>query len=426
MNKPIFNSLQFDNIDSLDHGIYITGESVYDSPERDVEAVEIAGRSGDYLLDKGRWENIEVTYHCGCFGDGQSAFANKIRNFRNLLASKRGYQRITDSYNPAEYRMGAFTNPVEVDAVSMKRAGEFDVVFNCKPQRYLMSGEAEQTITSGQTLFNPTPFEASPVIMAEGYGTIGFNGYSINIANVTIGKIDIYDGRTVTAPSRNTNTIQAVETFDLGVVNTGDDIAIGGMYQGLSKASDTIALVSGYTISGRRMVTDGVHGDSSAEITPSNTLKVEMSIDTTDIVVGTPLTATRSTTITIYCSNGSTTTDVEYTLEASIEYDGNHTVTYTVTRSFGSNPNSIAYANATLSLLHRGAVAWSTVSALGHPTYIDCELGEAYMIKNGEAISLNRYIDLGSDLPTLASGNNTITFSNTITSLKIIPKWWVL
>lgn len=420
------HSIVFGGIDSADYGIYISGEGVFNAPKRAVEMIEVPGRNGAYALDKGYWENVTITYPCFVYEADLSTFAQTLRDFRNALKSQIGYQRLEDSIHTDEYRMAVYVDEFDVDPLKYNTLGEFDLKFNCKPQRYLTSGETELTMSRNQTLTNPTMFDASPLLMAEGYGTIGFNGYSITLANVTIGKIDIYGGRTVTAPSRNTNTIQAVETFDLGVVNAGDDIAIGGMYQGLSKASDTIALVSGYTISGRRMVTDGVHGDSSAEITPSNTLKVEMSIDTTDIVVGTPLTATRSTTITIYCSNGSTTTDVEYTLEASIEYDGNHTVTYTVTRSFGSNPNSIAYANANLSLMHRGAVAWSTVSALGHPTYIDCELGEAYMIKNGEVISLNRYIDLGSDLPTLASGNNTIAFSNTITSLKIVPRWWVL
>ena len=43
---------------------------------------------------------------------------------------------------------------------------------------------------------------------------------------------------------------------------------------------------------------------------------------------------------------------------------------------------------------------------------------------DGEAKSLNAYIDLGSDLPVLAPGANTITFDNTITDLKVVPRWW--
>jgi phage-related protein len=68
----------------------------------------------------------------------------------------------------------------------------------------------------------------------------------------------------------------------------------------------------------------------------------------------------------------------------------------------------------------------STISRIGDPTYIDCDLGDAYMIKDGTYVGLNKYIDLGSDLPTLASGNNEITFDNTVTELKITPRFWIL
>ena len=68
----------------------------------------------------------------------------------------------------------------------------------------------------------------------------------------------------------------------------------------------------------------------------------------------------------------------------------------------------------------------STKSALGNPTYIDCDLGECYKIENGEVIDLNAYIDLGSDLPVMKPGSNDISFDNTVTSLQIVPRWWVL
>lgn len=68
----------------------------------------------------------------------------------------------------------------------------------------------------------------------------------------------------------------------------------------------------------------------------------------------------------------------------------------------------------------------STMSYLGHPTYIDCELGEAYRYENGEIVSLNQYIELGSDLPTLSPGANDVTTDNTITELTVTPNWWKL
>lgn len=57
---------------------------------------------------------------------------------------------------------------------------------------------------------------------------------------------------------------------------------------------------------------------------------------------------------------------------------------------------------------------------------IDLDIGEAYGELNGVMASMNNVVSLPADLPTLASGNNEITFDNTITDLKIVPRWWVV
>ena len=67
---------------------------------------------------------------------------------------------------------------------------------------------------------------------------------------------------------------------------------------------------------------------------------------------------------------------------------------------------------------------YSTRSILGSPLYIDCDLGEAYKYEGGTIVSVNRHVDLGSDLPKLASGENEITFDDTVTDLKVTPRWW--
>ena len=55
---------------------------------------------------------------------------------------------------------------------------------------------------------------------------------------------------------------------------------------------------------------------------------------------------------------------------------------------------------------------------------MDCDLGECYIVNGGDIVSLNAYVDLGSNLPKLAPGTNTITYDNTITELKITPRWY--
>lgn len=181
----IFKSLTFDGVNSLEYGIYITGEAVYNAPERAVELVNIAGKNGALVLDQGRFENIEVTYHAGCFADNQEDFARKVMEFRNVLASRFHYVRLSDDYHSDEYRMALYKDGLEVEAVQYSTAGEFDITFNCKPQRFLASGESQKTMTSGGSLTNPTLFPSKPLIVANGSGNIGIGNVAITITGIT-------------------------------------------------------------------------------------------------------------------------------------------------------------------------------------------------------------------------------------------------
>lgn len=147
----LYKGFMFGDISSKAYGVYITQEAAYNAPERDTEVVEIAGRNGAYILDKGRYKNITVSYKCGiALGDEQS-FENAIRVFRNALASEAGkYVRLEDEYNPNEYRQAAFLGGIDVDMAD-RRAGEFTVSFDAKPQRFLKSGETAVTIGGSVT-----------------------------------------------------------------------------------------------------------------------------------------------------------------------------------------------------------------------------------------------------------------------------------
>lgn len=177
----LFNSFIFDGIDSLEKGVYITGEAVYNAPERMVEMISVPGKNGAIAIDQGRFENIEVTYPAGAFEYTQEDFAAKIREIRNILVSRYTYKRLEDTYNPDEFRMGLYKSGLDVNAVAYSRAGEFNITFECKPQRWLKSGEEPETFTSTSSIENPTDFAAKPLLKVTGYGqlTIGLQTFTI-------------------------------------------------------------------------------------------------------------------------------------------------------------------------------------------------------------------------------------------------------
>ena len=137
----IFNSLIYGGVDSADYGVYITGDAVFNAPKRSVELVSVPGRNGSIEIDQGHFENIEVSYPAGMFGDDKTDFRERLSDFRNAIMAQKGYHKLSDTYHTDEYRMGIYVDGLEVDPTHYNEAGQFTLKFNCKPQRWLTSGE---------------------------------------------------------------------------------------------------------------------------------------------------------------------------------------------------------------------------------------------------------------------------------------------
>ena len=172
------NTLTFGEINSGDYGVYITGTGVYNAPKREYKAVSVPGRNGDLIISGDKYKNIEVTYPAFICSD----FNSNVAAFRNALLTTNGYARLFDTYHPEEFRVAYYEEKFEVDARTQHDAGEFEIKFNCKPQRYLYGGEEFINLDSEESVYNPTQCPAKPCIVVQGYGelTVGSNVISIN------------------------------------------------------------------------------------------------------------------------------------------------------------------------------------------------------------------------------------------------------
>lgn len=399
MGAP-YNSFTFDNINSLTEGVYISGSSAFNAPERDVEMIVIPGRNGEFIRDNGRFNNIEVTYPCGVVGDS-TGFKTKMQNIRNKLASKRGYCRLVDTYNPNEYRMGVFKDAIEVEPVAQNTAGEFEVMFNCKPQRFLTSGENTITVTDGYTLNNPTPFDAQPMIMTEGYGTLTVNGYEINITNDALGRVLLVD-----------NTVDGSIYINGNIFDQGDSISVERAQ--MEYIVDRGELPSNTTISDIELLSQTGVGVISIDISGYNS-SIAVAYFGCEFEYGTSKYYDSTYDLKITLQSGIILTE---TLTVRFRYDGDSHFWFSDAQSPGYFEWS-GYQTVNM-------YGVSTKTSIGHPTYIDCDLGEVYKIESGAYISLNHLTDLGSNLPALSPGNNLIEYDNTFTDVKIIPRWWVV
>lgn len=423
-----FNSLMFGGIDSADYGIFISGEGVFNAPERAVEMIKVPGRNGAIALDQGRYENIDIEYPSGTFGADQADFRVKLRQFVSALKAQVGYQRLSDTYHPDEYRMGIFIEAVEVEPANINTAGEFKLIFNCKPQRWLTSGEEDTVVSSGDDVINPTLFDAEPKFAIEGYGTFQFGDYNVDLH-------DPYRGETmVVEPKLYTGSaISPAESFDpLSVGNTDDVITIKSAtfywYTVLDSPTGTVGNVT-ITDSGN------LPGTTTIVSRASRTIHFKTVVDALDITSWASMQdqvsqeVSHSITLVANYTDGSSYSETihfecgfEYWLE-TVDADRIMKVKILALRT---DSGMTAFTAVKERISTKGITVDSTVFILGTPTYVDCEIGECYMISGGEAVSLNDHIDLGSDLPKLKPGSNTFTIDNTITELTITPRWWQL
>lgn len=167
--------LIFDNVNTRDFYVGIYGDQLANPPERDRECISIPGRDGDLIIDNGKYKNVTLNYKAYIVKD----YVANIKGLRNALNAKRGYKRLEDTINVDEYRL-AEVLPFEVDEKGVLKAGEFKLSFNCKPQRFLKSGEQAIVFTSNGSLYNEY-MPSKPKIRAYGTGTVTINSVSVQV-----------------------------------------------------------------------------------------------------------------------------------------------------------------------------------------------------------------------------------------------------
>lgn len=168
---------------SSDFGIFIEKLPSYYYAERPFNHKGVNGKNGDALLDPGRYENVKKVYKMFCYDPGKTFYESAVALSEWLHSAGSDYLRLEDSYEPGSYRMAIYEEANEIENIEGV-AGKVEVTFNCMPQRFLISGDEIVTIaSSGSTIYNPTAYDAKPLIIVEGVGTVTVNERSVQITD---------------------------------------------------------------------------------------------------------------------------------------------------------------------------------------------------------------------------------------------------
>lgn len=456
----------FGGADSSTYGIYISGEGVFNAPERAVEMISIPGRNGAIALDQGRFENIEVTYPAFNYEQGMSDFSSNLAGLRSALCSKRGYQRLTDTIHPDEFRLGVYRSGLEVTPVKYNTASDFNITFDCKPQRFLTSGEAE---VDGSAWSNLQTRAGSTVTINNASGDAGIKSLVVNIEPIQSGSgtpsptnvrpisgrdsvvvavsptSSVYDGKAYSSALGRTvykgtldvasglltvtygradigaldwtynasSAIYIVQMPDRAIGNTG---IICDTYP--LSAQTSIATQEDFTIRGRSS-TDATTYIKDSRYTNATDFKNALSGHYFIYSLATPQTYQLTPEeVDLLLGNNNIWADSG---DITVQYGKSPVYNPT---EFDAKPLIKAVGTGTVVV---GDTAITITGTAGQTIYIDCDSMEIYKLNGGTPQSAASLVSFsGNDFPKLKAGSNTVALGTGITSVTITPRWWII
>ena len=161
-----------------DFGVIVSGENTWAQPTRRVTKAQVPGMHGDLIVEAGEFNNVDISYPAGIMQNFDS-YSDGWEQFEQFIARRSdAYYRLEDEYHPEYYRMARFNPGINPKVGTLNRSGQFTVTFDCKPQKYLLIGDVDHTITeAGVTieLANPTNYTAYPEIKLMPHVAVHFN-----------------------------------------------------------------------------------------------------------------------------------------------------------------------------------------------------------------------------------------------------------
>lgn len=156
-----------DGIDAASAGIHLQKPIVFSEAVPNINSKTIPGRNGDLIFDTGSYKNRSGSASCFCL---QEDVEGAISSAGRFLMSKKGYRRLETSDDPNHYWMARVKNSPQIE-MRLRVLAPFEIEFDCKPQRFVKSGENTVVFTESGSLSNQYGQTALPLITLYGNGT---------------------------------------------------------------------------------------------------------------------------------------------------------------------------------------------------------------------------------------------------------------
>lgn len=151
-------------VSGADMGLLFPSPLELSAPEPRVTTESVPGRNGDVHIFDGSYKN-RTAYLRGCLYEGFVKGAFDV--FNEWLFAKPGYLRLETADDPGHFMMARVANGSSV-LTRANKVAPVDVKFDCKPQRFLVSGENSSNVyktdPNPTLLLNITKYASKPLL----------------------------------------------------------------------------------------------------------------------------------------------------------------------------------------------------------------------------------------------------------------------
>lgn len=207
-----------DGKNSIDFNTFIANSNLFDGAEHDDNSVEIPGRNGAIIMSNNRYRNLNGSVSC-YIPHHMRHYVDALRSF---LSTKHNYCRYEDTMHPDVYLMVRYAGGFALSD-SDRVGAAFDIAFDCKPQKFLKSGELPIAYTASGLIYNQTDYASKPLIRCYGAsGTVTIGGISVSVsgassfADIDCELMEVYEKGT------SLNSTTTLTNGEFPVINPGE------------------------------------------------------------------------------------------------------------------------------------------------------------------------------------------------------------
>lgn len=174
---------------SNNYGMRLLAKITFETPERDYDEIEVPGRDGSLLIDRGRYKKIGRDFDFVITKlPNYSSIETQLNDISNWLNASKGWQDLQFDGDPDHIYRAAITSSLKLNRESPNRAMG-TISFVVHPVKYLNTGRELVAVTNGLVLVNPYAIDSFPkiTISGTGGGTFNFGSTAFRLQNITQG-----------------------------------------------------------------------------------------------------------------------------------------------------------------------------------------------------------------------------------------------